>query len=128
MEQRELSPLTCEIVLINASQLAITLRRRNMIYLMCLILSHVLADFDPPAVLFMFLACRVSTATTGTVMLYFYCILGLAEGCANLLSSENVSIKVLAKYLGSFIINFVLRVNHYAIFSTCLVKYISNKF
>jgi len=76
----------------------------------------------------MLLTRCVPTATTWTIVFYLDCIFGLSESSAYLFSSKDISIKILAKYLGSLIIDFILRVYHYAIFGASLVKNISYKF
>jgi len=58
----------------------------------------------------------VPTTTAWTVVFYFDCIFGLSESCAYFFSSEDISIKILTKYLGSLVIYFILRVYHYAVF------------
>ena len=61
-------------------------------------------------------------------MLDFDIILGLFESHAHLLTSEYVSVKVLAEDLSCFIINFVLRIDHDAVLGSSFKKYFSNYF
>lgn len=59
-------------------------------------------------------------------MLDFDIVLGFLEGEADFLASEDVPIEIFTEYLGSLVINFILRVNHDAILGTCLEKYSTN--
>jgi hypothetical protein len=127
MEQSKLSPFTSQFMLINAPQFTVTLLRGYVVYLVRLVLAHRLAKLKPSAILFVFLSGSMSAATSRTIVLQFDGILSLTEGNTYLLSSENVPVKVLTEYLSSLVINFVLRIDHYAIFDSTLVKYFTDQ-
>lgn len=114
-------------MLINASQLTVALLGGDMIDFMSLVLAHRLAKLQPTAIFFMFFPSSVPAAASRAVVFQLNCIFSLTEGNANFFPSENVPIEVFTEYLGSLVIYFVLRINHYAIFYSAFVKYFANQ-
>ncbi len=82
---------------------------------------------QPSAICFMFFLGRVSTTTTKGIVLHLHSLLGLDECLHNLLSTENVSIKMLTEYLSCLILNCVFRFNgNYIVYShleECLTNF-----
>lgn len=93
-----------------------------MVKPMGLLLSYFFFDHLPSASRFVCFSGCVSAAASKAVVLHSYGVLCLFEGKSNLLSSEYVSIEILAEYLCSFVINFILRIDHDNIFRTNFVE------
>jgi len=78
----------------------------------------------PSAVLLMFLFRRVSTATPKAIMLHLDSLFGVFKCFAYLLSAKNISIKMLAEYLSSLVLYFILGINHYDVFNSNTKKHL----
>lgn len=90
------------------------------------VLAHLTTNLEPSTIRLMFFASSMSTTTAKAVMFDLDVILSFFEGDSDSLSPEDVAVKVLAKDLSCFVVNFVLRIDHDAIFSTCLVEDMAN--
>jgi hypothetical protein len=75
----------------------------------------------------MFLDRGMAATTAETIVFDSNRILRLFKGKVYFLTSKYVPIKILTKNLSSLIIDLILRIYHYYVFSTHLKKNISNQ-
>lgn len=61
-------------------------------------------------------------------MLDFNVVLSLFKSYPDPLSSENIPVEILTKYLSGLIIDFILRVNHDAVFGPRFIEYFADDF
>lgn len=102
--------------------LADTFLRRNMVKPMCLLLSNFLFYHLPSTSYFMCFSGRMPTAASKAIMFHSYSILCLFERKSNPFSSKYISIEIFTKDLCCLVINFILRIDHYDILGSDLIK------
>jgi hypothetical protein len=73
------------------------------------------------------LSSRVPTAAAEAIVFHSHSVLGFLEWKLHFLASKDVTVEVLAKYLSSLIVYFVLGVNHYHVLDAHLEKYPSDQ-
>lgn len=79
---------------------------------MGLLLSNLSLYDLPSAAGLMSLSCCVSAAAPKTIVFHSNSVLCLLERETHFFPSKDIPIEIFAKYLGSLIINFILRINH----------------
>lgn len=83
---------------------------------------------NPSTIFFMFLFRRMTTTTSEWVMFHLDSFFSFNKSLLNFLSTENISIKMLAEYLCSLIFNCILRINCNYITNAHLKKCLTNSF
>lgn len=126
MKERKLCPFACKFMSIMIPHLAIAFFWRDMVQSMGFLLAHLFFYHLPPTARLMCFSGGMPAAASKAIVLHTDGVLCLFEWKSNLLSSEDISVEILTENLCCLIIDFVLRIDHNDIFSSNLIKYLTN--